>query len=231
MSAADASGEANPFDQFDETTSAMPGEGDGEGLTVAGILREAGIDPSEVWPQPRSQTRHERMAQAMRPYMQSTGLAVADLDDRPEQVGSWVNGAGRALGYEPTWVRFVRPDLERGALFVLHSPHPDNEAELIVIAEKGVLNRPLIADVCRWAFFGLGLCRVVLRIPADRPDLSDLARRAWFKHEGTARRFYRGTVDAQVWAMTGPDCPWLAPRPSAASSAADMPAPSSMKVH
>lgn len=227
MSAADASGEADRSDQADE------------GMTLEGILREAGVDPRDVWPQaptaPAPQTRHERMARAMRPFMQPTGLAVADLDDRPEQVGSWVNGAGRALGYEPTWVRFVRPDLDRGALFVLHSPHPDNEAELIVIAEKGVLNRPLIADVCRWAFFGLGLCRVVVRIPADRPDLSDLARRARFKHEGTARRFFRGTVDAQVWAMTGPDCPWLAPRfaprPSAADPAADMPAPSSMKVH
>ena len=223
MSAADASREADCADQPDE------------GVTLADVLREAGVDPREVWPQApiasAPQTRHERMAQAMRPFMQPAGLAVADLDDRAEQVGAWVNGAGRTLGYEPTWVRFVRPDLDRGALFVLHSPHPDNEAELIVLAEKGVLTRSLIVDVCRWAFFGLGLCRVVVWIPADRPDLSDLARRARFRFEGTARRFFRGTLDAQIWAMTGPDCPWIAPRPSAAVSAADMPAASSMKVH
>lgn len=220
MSAADAPGEVDRAD---------------ESMTLEGILREAGVDPREVCPQAPTasalQSRHERMVQALRPYMRPTGLAVADLDDPPEMVGAWANVAGRSLGYEPTWARFIRPDLGRGALFVLHSPHPDNEAELIVIAEKGVLTRSLIADVCRWAFFGLGLCRVVVRIPADRPDLSDLARRARFKHEGTARRFFRGAVDAQVWAMTGPDCPWIAPRQSAASPAADMPAPSSMKVH
>ncbi|MCJ2093127.1 hypothetical protein MKK67_11555 [Methylobacterium sp. J-072] len=223
MSAADASGEADRADQADE------------GMTLEGILREAGVDPRDVWPQAPTelavQSRHERMVQALRPYAQPTGRAVVELDDRPEQVGAWVNGAGRALGYEPTWARFVRPDLGRGALFVLHSPHPDNEAELIVLAEKGVLTRSLIVDVCRWAFFGLGLCRVVVRIPADRPDLSDLARRARFRFEGTARRFFRGAIDAQVWAMTGPDCPWLAPRSSAAATAADVPASSSMKVH
>ena len=203
----------------------------GEDLTLDGILREAGIDPAEVWP-PEPQSRHEQMAQRLRPHAQPTGRAVVEFDDRPEQVGAWVNAfVGRPIGFEPTWIRVVRQDLARGALFILHGPHPENEAELTVIAEKGVLTRPLIVDVCRWAFFGLGLGRVVVRIPADRPDLSDLARRAGFRHEGTARRFFRGTLDAQLWAMTGADCPWLTPRSSATAPVADMPPPSSLKVH
>lgn len=205
----------------------------GEDPTLASVLREAGIDPALVWPQPqpKPQTLHERMTQFLRPYAQPTGRTVVDFDDRPEQIAAWVNGAGRSLGYEPTWTRYIRPDLGRGALFVVHSPHPDNEAELIVLADKGMLNRPLIVDVCRWAFLGLGLGRIVVRVPADRPDLADLARRAGFRFEGTARRFFRGTLDAQLWAMTGTECRWLAPRSPASARAADMPPTSSSKVH
>ena len=205
---------------------------EGEDLTLEGVLRDAGVDPASVFARPRPQSLHEKMAQLLRPHAQPTGRAVVEFDDPPEKIATWANAmAGRTIGFEPTWIRCIRPDLGRGSLFILHSPHPDNEAELIVIAEKGVLTRTLIVDACRWAFFGLGLCRVVVRIPADRPDLADLARRARFKHEGTARRFYRGTVDAQVWAMTGPDCPWLTPRSSLAASAADLSPPSSLKVH
>jgi len=226
VSAADASGEANPLDQFDEAAPSAPAEG--EDLTLESILRDAGVDPREVWPQ----SRHQRMVQALRPHAQPTGRTVVEFDDPPEKIAAWVNAmAGRVLGYEPTWIRCIRPDLNRGALFILHSPHPDNEAELIVLADPGMLTRSLIVDACRWAFLGLGLCRVVVRIPADRPDLADLARRARFKHEGTAHRFYRGTVDAQVWAMTGPDCPWLNPRSAAALPVIDLFTPSSLKVH
>ncbi|MDP4006516.1 hypothetical protein [Methylobacterium sp. NEAU K] len=204
----------------------------GADLTLEGILREAGIDPALAFAQPQRQTLHERMTQHLRPYAQPAGRAVVEFDDRPEQIAAWVHGiAGRSLGYEATWIRCVRPDLGRGALFVLSCPHPDNEAELIVVAEKGMLTRTLVVDACRWAFYGLGLGRVVVRIPADRPDLSDLARRARFKHEGTARQFYRGTVDAQIWAMTSADCAWLAPRSAFAPAPIDMPSPSSRKVH
>jgi hypothetical protein len=207
-----------------------PLAGDREEPTLEGILREAGIDPATVWPQPQS--RHERMALALRPHAQPAGRAVVEFDDRPEQIGAWVNAfVGRPIGFEPTWIRVIRPDLNRGALFILHSPHPENEAELTVIAEKGVLTRPLIVDVCRWAFFGLSLGRVVVRIPADRPDLADLARRAGFQFEGIARRFYRGTLNAQIWAMTGTECRWLAPRSTAAASTVDPLPPSSLKVH
>ncbi|MCJ2101985.1 hypothetical protein [Methylobacterium sp. E-046] len=203
----------------------------GEDLTLEGILREAGLDPAEVFHQPRPQTLHDRMVQVLRPHAQPTGRAVVEFEDKPEQVGAWVNAlVGRPIGFEPTWIRIIRPDLSRGALFIVHSPHPDNEAELVVIAEKGVLTRPLIVDVCRWAFFGLGLGRVVVRIPADRPDLADLARRAGFQFEGIARRFYRGTLNAQIWAMTGAECRWLAPRSSTAP-VSNAPPPSSLKVH
>jgi hypothetical protein len=203
-------------------------------LTLEGILREAGIDPAlaQAKPAPRPPTMHERMAHALRTSARPTDLAHVTFDDPPEQVAAWVRGhTGRTIGSEPTWIRVIRPDLSRGALFVLHSPHPDNEAELIVCADRGVITRALIVDVCRWAFFGLGLGRIVVRIPADRPDLSDLARRARFKHEGTARRFYRGTTDAQVWAMAGIDCSWLMPRSSESPAAASIPSPSSVKVH
>lgn len=214
-----------------EPDAASPAGGH-EDLTLEGILRDAGIDPVSTLAHPRPQSLHEKMALLLRPHAQPTGRAVVEFDDPPEKIATWANAmAGRAVGYEPTWIRVIRPDLGRGALFILHSPHPDNEAELIVIAEKGVLTRTLIVDACRWAFFGLGLCRVVVRIPADRPDLADFARRARFKHEGTARRFYRGTLDAQIWAMTGPDCPWLKPRSVAALPVLDMPPPSSLKVH
>ncbi|MBE7197223.1 MAG: hypothetical protein INR70_05410 [Parafilimonas terrae] len=206
----------------------------GEELTLEGILRDAGLDPALACapPQPQTQTMHERMAQSLRLHAQPTGRAVAEFDDKPEQVGAWVNAfVGRPIGFEPTWIRIIRPDLGRGALFILHGPHPENEAELTVIAEKGVLTRPLVVDVCRWAFFGLGLGRVVVRIPADRPDLADLARRAGFQFEGIARRFFRGTLNAQIWAMAGTECRWLAPRSSVAVPAADLPPPSSLKVH
>ncbi|TXN73427.1 hypothetical protein [Methylobacterium sp. WL6] len=137
-----------------------------------------------------------------------------ELGDTEDVIANWVKiGTGRPLGGQPMWLRFIHVARNRGLVLVVNAPHPCGEADLIVVGEPGVLNRSIIRDVCRWAFWGVGLWRLVARIPADRPDLQDLARRGGFRFEGTARRFFGGIADAQVWAMTGEECPWLPHQP------------------
>ena len=221
MSAADASSEADRTEPTDD------------GLTLEGILREAGVDPREVWPS-APPTVHEVMAQRIRGAasgVSTSGRTVLDLDDPLPQVATWVcERAGRPLGSAPTWIRLVRTDLARGALFVLSSPHPGGEAELTVVSDRGMLTRSAIVDAARWCFFALEVRRVVVRIPVDRTDLQDLARRGGFAFEGVARGFFYGEGDASTWAMTLKTCRWLQPK-SPAPVPGDAAPFSSLKVH
>ncbi len=186
---------------------------DGDGLTRAAILGLEEAAPSGL-------SVHERVAdqfKALVPLAEPGARLTVHFDDPPETVAAWVrDGAGRKLGTGATWIRFVRTDLGRGAVFVVHNPHADGEAELIVLAapppkgEPSVLTRQVLREVvAKWAFWGLGLWRLVVRIPTDRPDLSEMARKGGFHHEGTARRFFGGVLNAHVWAMCGPECRWL----------------------
>lgn len=199
---------------------------DGDGLSLGAIL---GLEEAA----PSGRTVHEVMADQFKAILSPAepgALRTLHLDDPQALVASWVRDcAGLKLGAGATWVRFVRTDLRRGATFIIHGPRSENEAELIVLAERGVLSRGMIRDVCRWAFWGLGLWRVVVHIPADRADLADLARRAGFRFEGTARRYFGGALDAQTWAMCGPECKWL---PQVAPAIPpDVSPPASLKVH
>jgi hypothetical protein len=160
-----------------------------------------------------------------------TAILSVEVNDPPALVASWVRDrAGREVGFGATWLRFVRADLGRGLLFLLHNPHQGGEAELVVVAEPGTLTRNVIRHACSWAFLRLQLPRVVVRFPASRTDLADLARRGGFHHEGTARRFFNGTEDASVWAMLGTECRWL-PRSASPAPATDTPPHSSLRMH
>lgn len=161
----------------------------------------------------------------------SNRLIRLELGDTEEAVANCLKvSVGRLIGERPLWLRYVHVGRDRAILLVVSAPHPCGEADLVVVGHPGVLCRSIIRDVCRWAFWGVGLWRLVARIPADRPDLQDYARRGGFKFEGTARGFFGGVADAQVWAMTGLECPWL-PRLPAAIPMAGVSPQSSAKVH
>ncbi|MCJ2063242.1 GNAT family N-acetyltransferase [Methylobacterium sp. J-088] len=198
----------------------------GDTSTLADIFAAAGA--------PMPLTSHEVFREHMQGAIRGNrpiGLSFLELDDPIATVEAWVGSlAGRRLGYSPTWIRIVRPDLDHGALFLIDNLHVNGEAELTVVAEPGVITRSVIRDVCRWAFRGLRLNRVVARIPDNCPDLSSLAGRAGFQREGTARGFYGGIVDAEIWAMTAADCPWLPPLP-AIPSMGEIIVPANAKVH
>lgn len=198
----------------------------GEGLSLGAIL---GLEETA----PTGRSVHERMAErfkAIIPPAAPGARLIVDFDDLHATVAGWVRDeAGRELGSGATWIRFVRTDLARGAVFVVHNPHADGEAELIVLAARGALCRQMFSEAAKWAFWGLGLWRLVVRIPADRSDLADLARRGGFRFEGTARRFFGGALDAHVWAMCGPDCRWLTK--TAPAIPPDTSPPLSLKVH
>lgn len=162
------------------------------------------------------------------------GLARVITSDTLEFVrGAILELAGRHVGHYPMWLRFWRPDLDRGLLVVLSSPNPYGEVDLAIVAHPGVLNRTILRALFRWAFYAAGWSRVVARVPADRRDLADLLRRAGFKHEGVARGGLPH-VDAQLWALTAHDALWLLPhsqRPIPALPEQDVSPPKSMKVH
>ena len=123
------------------------------------------------------------------------------------------NVTQRGLSGCPVWVRLF--DGERGALAVLHAFNFPAEMELLVLADPGVLDRSALRFLASWAFDkvgGEGLRRVVIRVPAGAEQFQDYARRAGFKHEGTARDFFGDGADASVWAMTRADvraCRWF----------------------
>lgn len=147
---------------------------------------------------------------------------------------AWVDeqiraATGRQVGNMPVWVRFFRPAQDIGALFVLSAPHPLDGADLVMVANRGMMTRGLIRDLCRWAFYAVGLTRVVVRIPIERTDLQDYARRAGFVFEGIARDLYGVGADGQVWAMSAARCRWL-PKPPPAIPPDTSP-PFSLKVH
>ena len=147
----------------------------------------------------------------------------------------WVDGCiheatGRHLGNLPVWVRFFRPAQNIGALFVLSSPHPLDGAELLMVSNPGMLTRGVIRDVCRWAFNAVNLSRVTVRLPVERTDLQDFARRAGFAFEGVARDLYGPGTDGQVWAMSAYRCRWL-PREPSPIPTVDISPRSSLKVH
>jgi hypothetical protein len=177
---------------------------------------------------------HEDFCEHMQGTMRgnrSVGPSFLELNDPLATVEAWIRSrACRRLGFSPTWIRIVRPDLGHGALFLIDNLHINQEAELTVVAQPGVITRSVIRDVCRWAFRGLRLNRLVMRIPANRPDLSGFAGRVGFQREGTARGFYGGVLDAEIWAMMAADCPWLRPLP-AIPSMGEVIVPANAKVH
>lgn len=140
---------------------------------------------------------------------------------------------GRVVGGTPLWIRFFRADRSKGLLAYLHCFASPAEMELSIVADQGMLTRSVLRVLAHWAFVNagaVGLLRVVLRIPVRDHGLQDLARRAGFRHEGTARDFFGGGADASVWAMTADDCRWLSPRANPAIPAASS-LPSNVQVH
>lgn len=166
----------------------------------------------------------------------TVGRYEITLNDPPEWVADMLlRGARRTLGVGPTWVRFVDPARGRGLLAVVHCPNPFGEAEMMVVADGGMLSRALIRDLCSWAFLGLGLLRIVVRIHAHDKTLCEYARRAGFDFEGTARDFFSQGYDASVWGMSIWRCKWLPrskipPSPMALPTV-DVSPPSSLARH
>lgn len=176
---------------------------------------------------------HLRVAIADAPIRPNKpGTILFTVDDPAETMMGWARGTmgGRELGGKPLWVRFFTADQTRGLAAVLHSFTTPAEMELVVFGNPGMLCRTVLGFVSRWAFFTIGLRRLVLRIPVADQRLQDYARRAGFHHEGTARSFFEDGGDASLWAMTARDCPWLGGAMPPAPVQALAP-PSNVQVH
>lgn len=201
-------------------------------MTLAEILGEAEAPASIT-------CAHEAVASRLVGLLGSgntAGRYEITLNDPPEWVSDMLaKGAGRTLGVGPTWVRFVDPSRRRGFLAAVHCPNPFGEAEMMVVADGGMLSRALIRDLCAWAFLGLGLLRIVVRIHAHDKALCEYARRAGFEFEGTARDFFSQGYDASVWGMSIWRCKWLPrskiPASPMALPTVDVSPPSSLVRH
>nr|WP_137831254.1 hypothetical protein [Methylobacterium sp. L1A1] len=152
------------------------------------------------------------------------------VGDPVEFVSGFVQQVGRGLGHGATWIRFVDEVRGRGLLAVVHCPTVFHEAELIIVAEPGVLSRSVVRDLCRWAFHGLGLLRIVVRVRSSDTKLADYLRRGGFAFEGEAKDYFTEGDHASVWAMSIYRCPWL-PRPQWALPTVDISPPSSIARH
>lgn len=231
------SGPADLQEGFD--LDATPPAGEGEDLTLETILREAGIDPADVWPpQPPQATPTDwqqvfggKLTVAAQAVAGASGPRTFTVEDPLEFVADVLQReAGRHLGVRPVWVRFLRPAEGKGALFVLSAPHPLDGADLIAVAHRGMISRGLLRDVAAWAFCAVELSRITVRIPETARGLQDLARRAGFVFEGRNRDLYGPGAHGQTWAMSSANCPWLPhrARPAPQITAISFP---SLKVH
>lgn len=204
---------------------------EGDGPDLAEIL-----DADACLSRPTS--AHDAVAQSLRGHAGADGSAIVSggrivwtAADSVGLIRQWVFAyTGRDLGTLATWIRFFDPTTEAGLVAVISAPRPGNEAELVVLANPGVLTRSTLRALSRWAFSIIGLCRLVVRVPTDRPDLQDFARRAGFRFEGIARCGLGPSQNAQTWAMVAQDCRWL-PRFVSAIPEHDTSSPASLQVH
>lgn len=155
--------------------------------------------------------------------------AITVSDPRSFVVDMVERNTGRTVGPNATWVRYLDKWHGRGLLAVAHPSYVNSEADLIVLAEPGVLTRHVLRDLCWWAFNGLGFQRVVARLQPSEAHLADYLRRAGFLHEGTAYDFFGSGADAALWGMSVHRCRWLPPRRLAIPAADTSPPPSMLR--
>lgn len=155
--------------------------------------------------------------------------SITVSDPRAFVVDMVERNTGRAVGPNATWVRYVDKWRGRGLLAVAQPGYANTEADLIVLAEPGVLTRHVLRDLCWWAFRGLGFERVVARLQPSEAHLADYLRRAGFLHEGAAYDFFGPSADAALWGMTIHRCRWLAPSRLAIPAADTSPPPSILR--
>ncbi|MCP1551637.1 MULTISPECIES: hypothetical protein [Methylorubrum] len=196
-------------------------------LTLADILSEREAPPSIT-------CAHDAIAARLKPLLGSADTSqrfVSLVDDPRDFVADFVaRGAGRSVGINATWLRIIDRWHGRGLLAVAHPGYVTSEADLIVVAEPGMMTRPVIQDLCVWAFRGLGFQRVVARLQPSEAHLADYLRRAGFLHEGTAFDFFGRGADASLWGMSVHRCRWLSSPPLAIPTADTSP-PSSLVRH
>lgn len=177
---------------------------------------------------------HNAIAARLSPLLGKADVSqrfVSLVDDPRDFVADFVaRGAGRTVGVNATWVRIIDRWHGRGLLAVAHPGYVTSEADLIVLAEPGMLIRPVLRDLCVWAFQGLGLQRVVARLQPSEAHLAGYLRRAGFWHEGVAHDFFGPDADAALWGMSAYRCRWL-PAPRLAIPTADTSPPSSLVRH
>lgn len=212
-----------------------------EDLSLEEILQEVGVEEEpapaiEAGPvQPDyidwQQVFGGKLMAAAQATAGASGPRTFTVDDSAEFVADIIQrNTGRLLGARPTWVRFLREAEGKGALFALQAPHPLDGADLIVVANRGMITRGLLRDVAVWAFCAVQLNRLTVRIPEPARGLQDLARRIGFVFEGRNRDLYGPGAHGQTWAMTAADCPWLPHRARPARPITDVPF-QSLKVH
>ncbi|MCF4123843.1 GNAT family N-acetyltransferase [Methylobacterium sp. SyP6R] len=180
-------------------------------------------------------TAHEAVVERLNPaddFVSGPGRVGQTVRDPLSVVSQWIqHGAGRALGHNPTWIRFVQPDRGAGLIVALSAPTPGGEeVDFVCVGDPGVTTRPVLRAACQWAFNVVGARRIVGRVPEEAAWLADYARRAGFTHEGQSRDYFGPGEDASVWAMTRHSCRWL-PRPPMAIPTADTSPPSSTARH
>ena len=177
---------------------------------------------------------HEAVASRLGDVIRSVCQTVrfgCTVNDAPAYVADLLGAyAGRTVGAGATWIRFVDEEKGRGLLAVLHGPHPALEAELTLLGHRGMLTRGVIRGLCRWAFYAVGLRRIVVRVRPFDTALADYLRRGGFEFEGTARDLFGENDPASVWAMTAYRCRWL-PHLAPAIPTVDTSPPSSMARH
>jgi hypothetical protein len=105
--------------------------------------------------------------------------------------------------------QFFTSDYSRRLLAVVHRFGPTGEVELVVVNQGLTITRSVLRNIGDWIFVRMGQRRLLARIRSDDTRSQELARRAGFVFEGTARKFFADDLDAALWAMTAAECPWL----------------------
>lgn len=137
-------------------------------------------------------------------------LICDDLLPQASEVPAYLTrSVGLPILSAPACKLLARGDGKGYGVFALHRISGTGEAELVVAAGRGLIQRSVLRYIAMWAFEECGVRRLVCRIPANDERLLHYARRAGFSFEGRSARYFSDDIDASVWVMFARDCPWL----------------------
>lgn len=129
------------------------------------------------------------------------------IPDAPEVIGYVERTLNIKIALPAQAFGYVTDDGKPIAGIVVND-YTKSNCELTIVAERGMVSRPVIRHIAQHVFGKLGCRRVTVRTRKRNKFVQHLALRLGFKFEAVAQHYYEDD-DAVVYRMKRDDCPWI----------------------